>query len=383
VIVVGGRMISGYSTDATTGKQIEDLLRAAAVPQKKTTQRDAGSSVRPLASMTPLSWFAFVGAEPEPASHVAVAPPPVSSSVAPPPLPPAAAPSRPVAVAPPPPPANSASSVAAPPPPAGESESTLALPPEETVSEEIDIPYLGPLRLRDWGLPAFTFLIGLIDGFNPCAMWVLVFLLSVLVNVKSRLRILVIAGTFVAVSGLAYFAFMAAWLNFFMLISMQRELQIGLGLFALLIGAVNIKDFFAFKKGISFSIPESAKPAIYQRVRDIVAAKYLTVAVASAVVLAVGVNTIELICTAGLPALYTDILMMQKLPTWQNYAYLALYNVAYMLDDSMLLGAFVITLSRRKLQEKEGRWLKLVSGVVVLSMGLIMLFKPEWLHPFD
>ncbi len=257
-------------------------------------------------------------------------------------------------------------------------------PQDETASEQdsdvILVPFFGELRVSELGLPAFSFLVGLVDGFNPCAMWILVFLLSVLVNIKDRKKILLIAGTFVAVSGIAYFAFMAAWLNLFMLIGIARPAQIILGLMALLIGFINVKDFFAFKKGVSLSIPESSKPGIYRRVREIVAAKYLPAALASVIALAVIVNMVELLCTAGLPALFTQILTMHELPIWKNYLYLCIYIIAYMLDDTILLAVVVVTLSHRKLQEREGRWLKLLSGLVILALGLAMIFKPEWLQ---
>jgi glutaredoxin len=245
--------------------------------------------------------------------------------------------------------------------------------------ESIDVPWFGKLRVDELGLPLFTFLVGIVDGFNPCAMWILVFLLSVLVNIKDRRKIILIAGTFVVVSGLAYFAFMAAWLNLFLLIGIARPVQIALGILALFIGVVNVKDFFAFKKGISLSIPESQKPGLYRRVRQIVEAKYISIAIGGAIVLAVIVNTIELLCTAGLPALYTQVLTLQQLPVWQNYAYLALYIAAYMFDDTLLLVVVVVTLSHHKLQEREGRWLKLLSGVVILLLGMTMIFFPSWL----
>ena len=262
----------------------------------------------------------------------------------------------------------------------GESELIVDEAGSDPETDTIDLPFLGQLSAGEMGLPLFTFVVGLIDGFNPCAMWILVFLLSVLVNIKDRRKILLIAGTFVFVSGLAYFAFMAAWLNVFMLIGIARPAQVILGLLAIIIGVVNVKDFFAFKKGVSFSIPESAKPGLYRRVREIVSAQYLTAALGGVIVLAVVVNMVELLCTAGLPALYTQILTMQDLPTWKNYAYLALYILAYMLDDTILLAIVVATLSHRRLQEREGRWLKLVSGVVILALGLVMILRPEWLQ---
>lgn len=253
----------------------------------------------------------------------------------------------------------------------------------ETISEAeetITVPIFGKLHAGKLGLPLFTITIGLVDGFNPCAMWVLLFLLSILVNVKDRRKILLIAGTFVFISGLAYFVFMAAWLNVFLFIGYLRGIQVALGILAVVVGAIHIKDFFAFKKGISLSIPESAKPGIYQRVRNIVTAENMIGALIGSIVLAILVNIVELLCTAGLPALYTQILTMHKLPPWQNYAYLLLYNVAYMFDDGLMVLVVTWTLSKSKLQETQGRWLKLISGLVIVILGSLMIFKPDWLH---
>jgi glutaredoxin len=253
-----------------------------------------------------------------------------------------------------------------------------AIPP--TVVESIQTSWFGELRVRDLGLPLFTIAIGLLDGFNPCAMWVLLFLLSLLVNLQDRRKMALIAGTFVLVSGVVYFAFMAAWLNMFLLIGFSRPIQVGLGGIALFVGAVNVKDFFALHHGITLSIPESAKPGLYARVRGILQAEHLAGAMAGIVILAGLVNLIELLCTAGLPAIFTQILTMQQMPSWEYYGYLGLYNLAYIFDDSLMVTIAVVTLSRRKLQERAGRWLKLVSGIVMVGLGGLLLMKPDWLR---
>jgi hypothetical protein len=245
--------------------------------------------------------------------------------------------------------------------------------------ETVDTPFFGRLSVRALGLPALTLVLGLLDGFNPCAMWVLLFVLSLLVNLRDRARMALIGGTFVAVSGFVYFAFMAAWLNVFLLIGLSRATQVVLGTIAVGVGTVNVKDFCAFGRGVSLSIPATARPGLYARVRRIVQAENLTGALAGVMVLAVLVNTIELLCTAGLPAVYTQILTLRQLPWWAYYGYLGLYNVAYMLDDSIMLILAVMTLGRHKLQEKEGRWLKLVSGVVILGLGVVLIARPAWL----
>jgi len=245
--------------------------------------------------------------------------------------------------------------------------------------QSIKTTWFGELRVRDLGLPMFTIVIGLLDGFNPCAMWVLLFLLSLLVNLHDRRKMALIAGTFVLVSGLVYFAFMAAWLNMFLLIGISRAVQIGLGGVAIMVGAVNVKDFFALHRGVSLSIPESAKPGLYARIRRILQAESLTGALIGIVILAGLVNLIELLCTAGFPALYTQLLTLQQMPVWQYYGYLSLYNLAYIFDDSLMVTVAVVSLSRRTLQERAGRWLKLISGLVMAGLGTVLLLQPKWL----
>jgi hypothetical protein len=245
--------------------------------------------------------------------------------------------------------------------------------------ESIQTKWFGELRVRNLGLPLFTIVIGLLDGFNPCSMWVLIFMLSLLAGLANRPKMLLIAGTFVAVEGIAYFAFMAAWLNMFLLIGLSRITELILGGIAGLAGVINIKDFWAFQRGISLSIPDTAKPGLYARMRRILQAENILAALLGTVMLAVLVQAVELVCTAGLPALYTRILTMHQFDQWVYYGYLALYNVAYMLDDVLVLALGVITMSHYRLQEREGRWLKLISGIVMVGLSAVMILKPDWL----
>lgn len=251
--------------------------------------------------------------------------------------------------------------------------------PSRAEPDSIETRWFGRLSARELGLPAFTLALGLLDGFNPCSMWVLLFMLSMLATLQDRLKMLLIAGTFIVVEGVAYFAFMAAWLNAFLFVGLSRPTEVLLGGIAVLAGAVNVKDFLAFRRGITLSIPESAKPGLYARMRAILHAEDLTAALAATVVLAVLVQVVELLCTAGFPALYTRILTMRHLEWWAYYGYLGLYNAAYMFDDALVLAVGVITLSRTRLQEREGRWLKLVGGLVMLGLGLVLIAKPTWL----
>jgi glutaredoxin len=229
------------------------------------------------------------------------------------------------------------------------------------------------VSLDEVGLPLFTLAMGLLDGFNPCSMWVLILMISLLAPLNNRPRMLAIAGTFVAVEGIAYFLFMSAWLNLFLLIGLSRASEIVIAVLALLAGAINLKDFRWFGRGVSLSIPAAAKPGIYARMRRILHAENMTAALIGTVVLAVLVQIVEFMCTSGFPALFTRILTLRHLDSMTYYGYLLLYDAAYMLDDVIVLAIGVITLSQHRLQEKEGRWLKLISGLVMVGLGIYLL----------
>lgn len=256
----------------------------------------------------------------------------------------------------------------------------LAFIDDAVTSQQVDGGWFGNISVERLGLPMFTLALGLLDGFNPCAMWVLLFLLSLLVRLQNRKRMALVAGTFVLVSGIVYYAFMAAWLNVFLIMGMSNPVRWTLAGLALLIGAVNVKDFFAFKQGISFSIPEAAKPGLYARMRQLMQMDNLATSLLSVTGLAILVNFIELLCTAGLPAIYTAVLSQQGLSMLQYYAYLLLYILAYIADDSLMVLIAVVTLGSRKLTEQSGRWLKLISGGVMLALAATMLLRPEWLE---
>lgn len=240
-----------------------------------------------------------------------------------------------------------------------------------------DIDFFGRRLSPDkLGLPLFTLAIGLLDGFNPCSMWVLLLMISLLASMKDRIRMFMIAGTFVAVEGLVYFIFMAAWLNLFLLIGLSRASEIAIAAIALLAGMINLKDFRFYRRGVSLTIPDAAKPDIYARMRKILQAQNLTGALVGAVVLAILVQIVEFMCTSGFPALYTRILTLKQPDSLGYYGYLLLYNLAYMFDDVIVLAIGIITLSQRRLQEREGRLLKLISGLAMIGIGVYLLLKP-------
>ncbi len=252
-------------------------------------------------------------------------------------------------------------------------------PIDGEVGTTVNLPFVGMVDVKAFSLPVLTLVLAGMDAFNPCAFFVLLFLLSLLVHARSRTRMAVVGGTFVIISGLVYFVFMAAWLNVFLITGPMRIVTVIAGLLALTVAALNIKDYFWFKEGPSLSIPESAKPGLFKRMRGIVATGAMGPMLASTVLLAIVANSYELLCTAGFPMVYTRVLTLAQLETWQYYAWLAAYNVIYVIPLLAIVIVFVKTMGARKLTESEGRILKLVSGFMMLGFGLLLLAAPQLL----
>jgi len=245
---------------------------------------------------------------------------------------------------------------------------------------KLAVPILGEVDPQHFSLPLLTVAIAGLDAFNPCAFFVLLFLLSLLVHQKNRKRMLVIGGIFVLFSGLMYFAFMAAWLNLFQVLGNLAWVTLAAGALAVFVGAVNVKDFFAFERGLTLSNPESRKPDIYRRARAILGADNLPAMVAATVFLAIAANFYELLCTAGFPLVYTRLLTLSELPPAGYYLYLALYNLVYVVPLVLIVLTFVRTMGARKLTERDGRLLKLLSGAMMLELGALLLVAPERLN---
>lgn len=243
---------------------------------------------------------------------------------------------------------------------------------------ELHLPIFGTIDVLDYSLPLLAIILGAVDGFNPCAMWVLVCLISLIMAVNDRRRIWILVGSFVFASGVLYFLFMTAWLNAFLLIGFMRPVKIIVGLFALGFGIASVKEFVTTKGALACKVtnPGSRKKTI-DKMRDIVTAPLTITTVFGILVLAFVVNSIEFACSAAIPAVYTGVLAMSGLSTAQYYLYILLYVVFFMLDDLIIFGlaAFAVNTT---IGDKYAKHCKLIGGLLMLAIGVLLVFFP-WL----
>lgn len=245
----------------------------------------------------------------------------------------------------------------------------------------IDYPFIGRVNLYELSLPILTVAVAVLDGFNPCAMWVLLFLIALLINVRSRKRIWLVAGAFVAVSGIIYYLLLSAWLNLFLALGYIRLIRIAIGFLALGMGIWQIRSFIKYRPGVCQVAPTGSKwhDRLAGKARQVVQSTALPATLIGVAALAIGVNLVEFFCSAGLPAVYTQILALNQLAPITYYLYLLLYTFVFMLDDLIVFGLAVITLRKIGFTEKYTKWSTLIGGLLILVLGLLLIFKPEFL----
>jgi len=252
-------------------------------------------------------------------------------------------------------------------------------PTLNVLDTSISVPVVGNISIRSLSLPTLTVLVAFLDGFNPCAMWVLLFLISLLLGMKDRKRMWILGSTFIVASGLVYLLFMTAWLNFFLLLGYIQLTRTLIGLFALGVGIYQLRDFYVNKDGGCKVVPSEKRRPWLERMKKIVGQKQLVFAMAGMVGLAAAVNVVELACSAGLPAIYTQVLAVSGLATWQHYVLLLLYIIIFMIDDILIFVIAMKTLQITGIQHKYARYSHLIGGIVIFLLGILLVFKPEWL----
>lgn len=253
--------------------------------------------------------------------------------------------------------------------------------PANNAEKKIHIPIIGDVNISRFSLPALTVILGTLDGFNPCSMWALIFLITLLLATKSRKRMLVVGGIFILVSSISYFLFMTAWLNLFLFIGFYSFIRILIGIVAIVIGAMRIRDFITFKPGTCKVTDEKEefKGKIVKRMREVIKPSSLIATIAGVTVLAWSVNLVEFFCSAGFPAVYTNILSQSNLNPLTYYFYIILYVFFYMLDDLVVWLIALITFEKIALTDKYSKWAALIGGVLMVLLGAILILKPAWL----
>lgn len=250
--------------------------------------------------------------------------------------------------------------------------------PRVSYTRSVRLPFIGEVRTSDLSLPILTITMAAVDGFNPCAMWVLVFLIGLLLSIRDRRRMWLLAGTFLLATAAVYFLFLAAWLNVLLVLGALLWLRVAIGVLAMGAGGHYLLESLRREQVCEVTRPERRR-RILDRLRKLVQEPNLVVSMIGVALLAVAVNLVELVCSAGIPAVYTGILAQSDLTTAGYYGYLALYILVFLADDTALVMIAMTTLRMVSPDSGFNRWVRFAGGLVMVVLGAMLIFKPEWL----
>ena len=252
----------------------------------------------------------------------------------------------------------------------------------DQTDENVTVPVLGKINAKKVSLPILAVVLGFVDGFNPCAMWILIFLITMLFNMKDRKKMWILGLTFILTSGIVYLMFMLAWLNLATFISKIAFIRLLIAVIALVVGLINVYKYIdSLKKkdeGCDV-VDKKDRKKIMEKIISITREKKFIIALLGIMVLAASVNIIELMCSIGIPLLFTQILAMNNLSTFSYMIYMFIYIFFFLIDDIVIFVISMVTLKVTGLSTKYTKYSHLVGGIIMLIIGLLLIIKPELL----
>lgn len=244
------------------------------------------------------------------------------------------------------------------------------------------IPILGEIDAKKVSLPFVAIVIGAVDGFNPCAMWVLLFLIGMLFHMKDKKKMWILGITFLLTSAVMYLLIMAAWLKVALSFMTVVWLRIFIAIVALVAGLVNLNSYIKEKKrkddGCEI-VDEKKRKKMFTKIKKITSEKKFVLAIFGIIALAISVNLVELACSAGLPLIFTQILALNDLSTFEYVIYMLIYILFFLIDDIVVFVIAMLTLNIKGISSKYGKYSHLIGGIIMILIGILMIFKPEWL----
>lgn len=247
------------------------------------------------------------------------------------------------------------------------------------IKTTVTVPILGEINAKDVSIPLLSIVIGFIDGFNPCAMWVLIFLISFLLTTKDRRKMWILGSTFLLTSALIYMLFMMSWLTITIKLTNVTIIRNIIALVAVIAGFINLRSFYRMsKKDIGCEVVNDTKrKKTINKIKEVVLEKKMIISILGIIALAVSVNIIELACSAGLPLVYIEVLSLNKVSNVMYFIYILIYCFFFLIDDLIIFIIAMTTFKVTGISNKYTKYSHLIGGGIMLLIGLLLIFKPE------
>ena len=258
---------------------------------------------------------------------------------------------------------------------------SLASNKNTKIEEKIEVPILGKINAKEVSLPILAVTLGLVDGFNPCAMWILVFLISMLFGMKDRKKMWILGGTFILTSGIVYLLFMVSWLNLAMFLTQVRLIRLLIAIFSIIFGMYNIYRYTeSINKDVGCDVTsQKDRKKIITKIKKITSNQKFIISLIGIIALAISVNILELLCSLGLPVIFTNVLALNKLNTIEYTIYIFIYLLFFLIDDIVVFTVAMMSMKIKGISNKYTKYSHLIGGIIMLLLGILMAIKPEWL----
>lgn len=243
----------------------------------------------------------------------------------------------------------------------------------------VKAPIVGNVNLKDVSLLTSAVILGLIDGFNPCAMWILLFLISALIGMKDRKRMWTLGLTFLITSGLVYMLIMLSWISIAVKITTVVWIRNIIAIIALIGAILNLKSFIKSKNSGCEIVDSKKRKNIFSKIKKFTSEKSFILAFLGIIGLAISVNLVELACSAGLPLIFTELLAINNVSGFIKFIYIGIYIIFFLIDDIIVFTISMYTMKATGISTKYGKYSHLIGGLIMLLIGLLLIIKPEWL----
>ena len=243
---------------------------------------------------------------------------------------------------------------------------------------EKTIPILGKIDAKKTSLTLIGIILGFIDGFNPCAMWILLLLINMTLTMKNKKKMMAIGLTFILTSGIIYFLSMLG-ISYILDLTMVNIVRDVIAVFAIILGIYNLYVYIKTRKDTGCHVVDKKKrKGIIKKINEIMSKKSTLLAIIGTIILASSVNLIELACSLGFPTIYLELLTINNIHGITKILYLLIYIFFYLIDDLVVFLIAVFTLKSKGISTRYNKYVNLVGGILMIIMGLLLIFKPDW-----
>ena len=243
----------------------------------------------------------------------------------------------------------------------------------------ISVPLIGKVNLKDFSIPSAAILVGFVDGFNPCAMWVLLFLISMLLTMKDRKRMWILGLSFLFTSAFVYMLIMLFWYKLSINITTSIFIRNIIAIFAIGASIFNIRKFFTSKDSGCSVTNDKKRKSILEKIKKFTHEKNFILSICGVIGLAISVNIVELACSLGLPLVFTQLLAINNIDGFMAFIYTLIYILFFLIDDIVVFVIAMKTMKVTAISTKYNKYSHLIGGIIMFIIGILLLIKPEWL----